>query len=68
MPPKAPSWIQIIASAISAGFGVQSNKNRARDFKYGKPHHYILAGLILVPVFVLLLLALVHWVVNTKAL
>jgi len=28
-------------------FGVQSNKNRERDFSQGKPIHFIIAGVFL---------------------
>lgn len=58
-----PSWRQVIFSTLSAAFGVQSEKNRLRDFGYGKPHHYIIAGLILVPLFILLLVLIAKWAI-----
>jgi hypothetical protein len=41
---------------LAAFFGVQSEKNRARDFQHGRPIHYILVGLIMTLLFILLVL------------
>ena len=58
-----PGPLHIILSVLSAFFGVQSEKNRARDFQQGRPIHYILIGLI-----VTLLLILGIWVTVTLVL
>jgi len=51
--PKPPTLWQTIASVSAAFFGVQSSKNRARDFKHGKAAHFIVIGLVATFVFVL---------------
>ena len=44
---------QMFASTAAAAFGVQSRKNRERDFKQGKAIHFILVGVIFTALFVL---------------
>lgn len=34
---KPPTLLQMMHSVLAAAFGVQSGKNRARDFTHGKP-------------------------------
>lgn len=57
---KAPTLLQVALSVLAAAFGVQSNRNRQRDFTKGKPLQYILVGLIFTTLFVLTLIAAVH--------
>jgi hypothetical protein len=42
----------IIKSALSAMIGVQSNKNRERDFNSGKFWHFFIAGFIVLTGFI----------------
>ncbi len=51
---------QVIASVLAAGLGVQSSKNRERDFKQGRAGTFIAAGLI----FTLLFIGTVYTVVQ----
>ncbi|MCB1766661.1 MAG: DUF2970 domain-containing protein [Candidatus Competibacteraceae bacterium] len=44
--------LSIVLSVLSAFFGVQSEKNRERDFQHGRPIHYILVGLIMTLLFI----------------
>ncbi|HZP11554.1 MAG TPA: DUF2970 domain-containing protein [Nevskiaceae bacterium] len=37
----SPSLWQVVGSVASAFFGVQSSRNRERDFKRGKPWQFI---------------------------
>ncbi|MAB98088.1 MULTISPECIES: DUF2970 domain-containing protein [Pseudomonas] len=53
---------EMLQSIIAAAFGVQSGKNRSRDFSRGKPSHFIILGLLVTLVFVLVLYALVRTV------
>ena len=46
-------------SVAAAFFGVQSDKNRQRDFTQGKLSHFIIAGLIAVVLFIGSLIAIV---------
>jgi hypothetical protein len=50
--PQGTGFFNVLKSALSAAFGVQSNANRERDFKHGKPIHFIAAGLIVTLVFI----------------
>ncbi|WP_371226700.1 DUF2970 domain-containing protein [Pseudomonas sp. QE6] len=61
---KPPSFWQMLHSVLAAAFGVQSGKNRARDFTQGKPSHFIAMGILFTLVFVLLLYALVQVVLH----
>jgi len=65
-PQKLTLW-QIICSVFAAAFGVQSNKNRERDFKQAKPSTYIIAGLIFTVLFVLTVAAVVNLVLSNAA-
>lgn len=58
---KTPGWLQVVASVLAAGFGVQSKKNRERDFQHGKPIIFIVTGLV----FTVLFIAAVTMIVNT---
>lgn len=44
--------LQVMASTVAAAFGVQSSRNRQRDFTHGKAWHFILAGIVFTVVFV----------------
>jgi hypothetical protein len=48
---KPPTLWQTIASVNAAFFGVQSSKNRKRDFTRGKPLHFVLIALVMTGVF-----------------
>ena len=54
------SVLQVIGSVLAAAFGVQSEKNRQRDFKKGKLWHYVLAGIIFTTIFIFILIAIVR--------
>jgi hypothetical protein len=58
---KRPGWYHVIGSVLAAGFGVQSKKNRERDFQHGKPVIFIITGLV----FTILFISAVIMVVNT---
>lgn len=55
---------EMLQSVLAAAFGVQSNKNRARDFGRGKPSHFIILGLLFTGLFVLVLFAVVRLVLG----
>jgi hypothetical protein len=60
--PDKISLFSLIQSTAAAAFGVQTQKNRERDFSQGKPHVFIIAGLIFVLVFVLSVYTVVQMV------
>ena len=55
----------IIKSVFSAFFGVQSNKNRERDFASGKFWHFFVAGIIFVLLFMLAVYGAVQYLLAT---
>ena len=44
--------MQVVASVFAAGLGVQSSKNRERDFKQGRAGVFIAAGIIFTIFFI----------------
>ncbi|MCP4408444.1 MAG: DUF2970 domain-containing protein [Gammaproteobacteria bacterium] len=56
--------LNVFKSVLSSFFGVQSTKNRERDFAHGKPHQYIVVGLIVTVTFILTLWAVVTLVLR----
>ena len=58
------SFREMLQSVLAAAFGVQSGKNRARDFSRGKPSHFIILGVLFTAVFVLVLFGLVKLVLG----
>ncbi|NQZ82290.1 MAG: DUF2970 domain-containing protein [Colwellia sp.] len=53
---------EVFKSVGAAFFGVQSSKNRERDFSQGKISHFIIVGVISVALFIGGLIALVSLV------
>jgi hypothetical protein len=66
MPEENPSFIDTIKSVAAAFFGVQSNKNRERDFSQGKLSHFIIVGVIGVLIFIAVLIAIVTLVIPSN--
>jgi hypothetical protein len=60
--------LSFIASLFAGAFGVQSEKNRERDFEHGKFSHFIIGGIIFAVVFVLAVIGIVQLVLKTAAL
>lgn len=61
---KPLSFREMLQSVLAAAFGVQSGKNRSRDFSRGRPSHFILLGLLFTGLFVLVLFGLVRLVLH----
>lgn len=57
---KSLNPLQVVASVFAAGLGVQSSKNRERDFKQGRAGVFIVAGLS----FTLLFIGVVYGIVR----
>lgn len=55
-----PGFWRIVLSAMAAAIGVQSNKNRQRDFAHGRPLAFIVAGIIFTVLFILTVVTVVH--------
>lgn len=61
---KKPSLWRVIQSVAASLLGVQSNKNRERDFQHGSPGQYIVVGLIAVVLFILAIVLVVNLVLS----
>ena len=61
---KPLSFREMLQSVVAAAFGVQSGKNRARDFTHGKPSHFVLLGILFTAVFALTLFGIVKLVLH----
>ena len=55
---------KIILSILSSFIGIQSNKNRERDFSSNKPIAFIITGILLTFFFILLLYSIVDYLVE----
>jgi len=60
----SPSLFAVFGSVLSAMFGVQSSKNRERDFVRGKPVHYVIIGLVVTLTFILTVYGVVQLVLK----
>ena len=59
-----PGFAALLGSVLAAAFGVQSDRNRKRDFSGGNYRHFLLAGVVFTALFVLGLALLVKLVLN----
>lgn len=62
-PQEKPGFFDIVGSVVSAAFGVQSSKNRLRDFSGGSAAPYIVGGIIFTVLFILAIVVVVKMVV-----
>jgi hypothetical protein len=61
---SSPSLWQVTQSVLAAMIGVQSEKNRERDFKRGKASQYVIIGIAFTALFVLAVFAVVRLVMH----
>jgi hypothetical protein len=54
--------VKIVQSTLAAAIGVQSKKNRERDFEEGNAGAFIAAGIIFTALFITTVLGVVQWV------
>ncbi|MDP5052789.1 MAG: DUF2970 domain-containing protein [Congregibacter sp.] len=58
--------LQLVTSVLAAGLGVQSSKNRERDFKQGRAGTFVIAGLIFTALFIGTVYTIVSMVLNSR--
>ncbi|WOG25364.1 DUF2970 domain-containing protein [Endozoicomonas sp. 8E] len=61
---KGTGFLSTLQSALASAFGVQSEKNRARDFSHGRPAHFVIAGILGTLFFILILVLVVKLVLS----
>ena len=59
---QKPGLWSIVQSTLAAAFGVQSEKNRERDFQHGNIWVFIAAGIIFTTIFVFSVIGIVKLV------
>ncbi|MDC3386091.1 DUF2970 domain-containing protein [Gammaproteobacteria bacterium] len=57
------SLVRVIFSILASFIGVQSSKNRERDFKSNNPVYFIVTGIIMTIIFIISLYLIVKLVV-----
>jgi hypothetical protein len=57
--------LQVVGSVFAAGLGVQSSKNRERDFKQGRAGVFIAAGIVFTLLFIGAVITVVRLVLNS---
>lgn len=60
---KKPGFGSIVLSTLAAAFGVQSSKNRERDFVKGNFKAYVVSGIIFVILFITSIVTLVKFLI-----
>jgi hypothetical protein len=61
--PREPGFREVVMSVLAAALGVQTSKNRERDFTKGNPLVFIAAGLLFTILFVLTLVGVVNLII-----
>jgi hypothetical protein len=56
--------LHVVSSVLAAGLGVQSSKNRERDFKQGRLGVFIAAGIIFTGLFITAVITVVQLVLK----
>lgn len=58
-PRQRPNLLQVIGSVIWAFLGIQSSRNRERDFTYGNPWQFVVVAFVLTGVVALFFFGMV---------
>lgn len=61
---RSLSLWEMITTTLWAVLGVQSSRNRERDFTRGKATHFIVAGILFTAAFVVLMILLVNLILS----
>ncbi len=63
---KKPKLLTVVKSILAAGIGVQSEKNRNRDFEQGNPLTFIIGGIVFTLLFIATLAIVVGFVLSKQ--
>lgn len=66
--PQALTLLETVKSVGAAFFGVQSRKNRVRDFTKGKPVHFIVIGIVMTVVLIAVVMGVVKLILHNAGL
>lgn len=60
------STLQLIQSTLAGALGVQSSKNRKRDFANARASQFVIAGIVFTALFVGIMVLLVRTILSTS--
>jgi hypothetical protein len=63
---QKPSLVSVVKSILAAGIGVQSDKNRTRDFEQGNPLIFIIGGVVFTLLFITIVATVVGFVLSNN--
>ena len=63
---QKPSLVSVVKSILAAGIGVQSDKNRTRDFEQGNPLTFIIGGIVFTLLFITIVATVVGFVLSNN--
>ena len=66
--PEKLGIVDVLKSTLAGALGVQSNKNRERDFKHGSIKVYAVAGVIFTVVFIVVVVTVVKLVLRSAGM
>ena len=61
---QKPSLTSVVKSILAAVIGVQSDKNRTKDFEQGNPLTFIIGGIVFTLVFIATIATIVGFVLS----
>jgi hypothetical protein len=64
--PKKPGLGALVKSILAAAIGVQSDKNRTRDFEQGNPLAFIIGGFVFTFLFIATIATIVGFVLSNN--
>lgn len=67
-PIKDPTLLDTLKSVLWGMFGVQSARNRERDFTRGKPMHFVVIALLVTTLFILGIALVVRLILRSAGL
>ena len=62
--PQKAGLLALVGSVASAALGIQSNRNRERDFAGGNPYRFVIGGIVGTILFVLTMWLIVRTVLR----
>lgn len=62
--PGKLGFLQMLSSSLAAAIGVQSSKNKERDFSQGDAKRFVILGIVMTLVFLLTMLGIVQLVLS----
>lgn len=64
-PVKRPGILSVLQSVFAAIFGIQSDKNREKDFEKGDASQFIVVGIVVVVIIMLTMVMIVNQVLES---